>query len=93
MRIENQNLTGVAGSGNSGAIRPTDSHSAHTVAGQDKSDDTVNLSSASSLIALSKTLNSSDKQSRIAQLTAQVQSGTYQPDLASASRALIQSQW
>ncbi|HEX4166277.1 MAG TPA: hypothetical protein VHZ55_12485 [Bryobacteraceae bacterium] len=93
MRIENQNISGVAGSGNSGAVHSADNTSTSAASAGDNSDDTVSLSSASNLIALSKTLTSADKQSRIANLTSQVQSGVYQPDLPAASRALINQQW
>ena len=89
MRIENQNIGGVGGTGSSGSVGsvPPGSYPAH--ADQDKSSDTVKLSSASSLIALAKNVNSADKQSRIATLAAQVRSGSYQSDLGGTSRAII----
>ncbi len=94
MRIDSQNLGGVNGAGSSGSVHSIDTaRQSGAGAASDASYDTVSLSGASSLISLSKSLNVADKQSRIAQLAAQVQSGTYQPDLGAASRALIGNQW
>ncbi len=89
MRIENQNIGGVGGTGSFGSIGSIPPGTHPVDGNQDKSADTVKLSSASSLIALAKNLNSADKQSRVAALTAQVRSGSYQADLGGTSRAII----
>ncbi len=51
--------------------------------------DRVNLSNASSLIALAKTLTPTDRATKLASLSAQVSSGTYRADSSEVGKALI----
>ena len=51
--------------------------------------DQVNLSNASSLIALAKGSTPADRASKLASLSAQVSSGTYRADASEVGKALI----
>lgn len=51
--------------------------------------DRVNLSNASSLIALAKSSTPSDRAAKLASLSAQVASGTYNADSSEIGKALI----
>jgi len=51
--------------------------------------DQVNLSNASSLIALAKGSTATDRASKLASLSAQVSSGTYRADASEVGKALI----
>ena len=53
--------------------------------------DQVDLSGASSLVALSAGMVSASRQARIDGLTAQVQSGQYQVDAGQVARAMVKS--
>jgi anti-sigma28 factor (negative regulator of flagellin synthesis) len=90
MRVENGNISGVGGSGSFGSVSPIGAESrGHSVETEDISADSVKLSGASSLIALAKSLNSSDRESRIEALAAQVGSGNYQVNPQEVSRAVL----
>ncbi len=90
MRIDNSNLTGVGGSGHSGAVGSVGVNGrAPAVDSDDAAADSVKLSSASSLIALAKNVSSADRQSRISQLASEVSSGTYQVNPRDVSRAIV----
>ncbi len=88
MRIENSNVGGVAGSGSFGSVQQTGSES-NSRSADDSSSDTVKLSSASSLIALAKNVNDAGRQSRVAELTSQVRSGSYQVAPQEVSQAML----
>ncbi len=94
MRIENQNDMAAVSSARSSAAQSVsqESRAASTTGVSRPNGDQVDLSSASSLVALAKGSISTERQARIARLTAQVQSGTYKVDPAQTSRALVQSQ-
>lgn len=51
--------------------------------------DQVNLSNASSLIALAKSSTPTDRASKLASLSAQVSSGTYRANASEVGKALI----
>ena len=92
MRIDN-GLTSSVGSGHGiGSTGQVGSNSrtqgAHA---DDRSFDSVNLSSASELIALAKNAHPIDRQEKIAALTEQVRSGNYRVDNQAVSQALIES--
>ncbi len=90
MRVENGNIGGVGGSSSFGSISPVAADGrGHSVEPEDSSADSVKLSGASKLIALAKTLNSSDRQSRIDSLAAQLNSGNYQVNPLEVSRAVL----
>ena len=90
MRIDQTSLAGVDGAGSSSSIGSTAGGLRSGLAGEDRSDDSVKLSGASSLISLAKQVGASDKQSRIAALADQFRSGSYQADLAGTGRAIVQ---
>lgn len=92
MRVENQNVNGLSGTGSSDSVRSINTGVSAPETNEDKSSDTVRLSSASSLIALARGLNWIDKQSRVADLTTQFRSGSYEADPIGASRALVADQ-
>jgi anti-sigma28 factor (negative regulator of flagellin synthesis) len=90
MRVESANIGGVGGSNSSGSVNPIGSEAGrHSLQTGDNSADSVSLSGASSLIALAKSLNSSDRQSRIDALAAQLNSGNYQVNPQEVSRAVL----
>ncbi len=90
MRVENGNIGGVGGSGSFGPANPIGSEPRdHSIETEGSSADTVKLSGASSLIALAKSLNSSERQSRVQDLAAQVNSGLYQANPQEVSRAVL----
>jgi anti-sigma28 factor (negative regulator of flagellin synthesis) len=90
MRVENGNIGGVAGSGSFDSISSIGGEArGHSVETEDSSSDSVKLSGASGLIALAKNLNSSDRQSRIDALAAQVSSGNYQVNPEEVTRAVL----
>ena len=93
MRVDNNGLTGSIGSGNGlGSVGQVGSNSrTQATEAQDRSADSVNLSSASDLVAMAKSAQSIDRQQKIATLTAQVRSGSYQVDNQAVSQALIES--
>ncbi|MGA2183740.1 MAG: flagellar biosynthesis anti-sigma factor FlgM [Bryobacteraceae bacterium] len=88
-----------SGSGSIGGARNT--AQTQTVAGTqtgqrgqtgiDRDQDQVDLSGASSLVALSAGMMSASRQARIDGLTAQVQSGQYQVDAGQVARAMVKS--
>ncbi len=90
MRIENGNIGGVGGGSSPGSVRSIGADPI-TQSGDrdDASADTVKLSNASSLVALAKTVTSSDRQAKIASLTAQIRSGSYQVNAGQVSQAII----
>ncbi len=90
MRVENGNVGGVGGGSSSGSVRSIGPDPrVQSLDGDDASADTVRLSSASNLVALAKNVSSSDRQSKIASLAAQVRSGTYQANPSDVSQAII----
>ncbi len=91
MRVENGNLGGVGGSGSFGSVSPIGADARNpSVEAEDSSADSVKLSGASGLIGLAKTLNSSDRQSRVESLAAQVSAGNYQVNPQEVSRAVLE---
>jgi anti-sigma28 factor (negative regulator of flagellin synthesis) len=92
MRIENGNLNGVANSGSSGSLESIGSDRRVSAGDADpSSSDSVQLSGASGLIALARSVGSGDRQVRLGNLTAQVQSGNYQVDSQKVSQAILES--
>lgn len=90
MRVENGNLNGVENRSSSIAIPSIGSHSqSRTGDTDDSSSDSVKLSGASSLVRLASNVHSNDRQSRIAQLASQVQSGSYQVNPQDVTQALL----
>jgi anti-sigma28 factor (negative regulator of flagellin synthesis) len=90
MRVENGNIGGVGGNGSFGSISSIGPDGrGNAVETEDISSDSVKLSGASNLIALAKSLNSLDRQSRLEALAAQVGSGTYQVNPQEVSRAVL----
>ncbi|MFL6451196.1 MAG: flagellar biosynthesis anti-sigma factor FlgM [Bryobacteraceae bacterium] len=51
--------------------------------------DRVNLSNASSLIALAKGFTPTDRATKLASLSAQISSGTYRPNASEVGKALM----
>ena len=92
MRIDNGSTNSI-GSGNGlGSVGQVGSNSrAQGTHGEDRSFDSVNLSSASDLVALAKNAQPLDRQEKIATLAAQVRSGSYRVDNQAVSQALIES--
>jgi anti-sigma28 factor (negative regulator of flagellin synthesis) len=90
MRIGNPGEGSFVESARSSAMKATNLESRNAsesgaVSGADK----VNLSNASSLIALAKGSTPSDRATKIASLSAQVSSGTYRADASEVGKALI----
>lgn len=92
MRIDN-GLTNPIGNGNGlGSVGQIGSNSrTSSSSSSDQSFDNVTLSSASNLVSAAKNATSVDRQAKIASLTAQVRSGSYQFDAQAVSQALIKS--
>ncbi len=92
MRIDNQSEAGAISNARSSAAQNIGQESrVSSASSADRAAvDQVDLSNASSLVALAKNSVSIGRQERIAALTAQVRSGTYQVDAGQTSRALIQ---
>ena len=89
-------ITGQAEVGNVGNARPTvakpveaDSKPATSVAGQESSDH-AEISSASQLVILAKSLTPAGKQEKLQSLAARVASGTYRPAASEVSRSIVQ---
>ncbi len=91
MRVDNQDINSIGGGNTFAPVSPAGSHSksSNKAADEDASSDVVKLSNASSLIQLARKVASADRQSRIHQLTSQVQSGTYQVNSQDVSQAII----
>ena len=92
MRIENGNLAGVGNSGSTGSTSAIGSH--HRVTADTDGDgisDSVQLSGASSLVALARQVNAADRQSRIGALAVQVQAGKYQVSAQDVSDSILKS--
>ena len=90
MRVENQNINSLGNNVSSSSINSIGKDSSSQAGSPDGvHSDTVSLSSASSLIALAKNVSSADRLSRIAGLTAQVRSGSYQANAAATSKAML----
>jgi anti-sigma28 factor (negative regulator of flagellin synthesis) len=91
MRIDNKGLETLV---NSSSLRSDSSvvpeSRQETSTSNAAAEDRVNLSNASSLVALAKGTVSADRQAKISALTAQVRSGQYQPNLSDVSRAMVQ---
>jgi len=92
MRIDNGLTNQIGNSNGLGSLGQIGSNSRVSGAdGDDRSADTVRLSSASDLIALAKNTQSVERQAKIASITAQVRSGSYRVDPQAVSQALISS--
>jgi anti-sigma28 factor (negative regulator of flagellin synthesis) len=90
MRVENESIGALAGSGSPGSVSPAGADARdHSIGTEDSFADTVTLSSASGLIGLAKSMNAPDRQSRIDALAAQVSSGSYQVNPQEVSRAVL----
>ena len=91
MRIDPSSGGQIGGANNAGQTQNVNGgHSAHgTSSGSDR--DQVDLSGASSLVALSAGIVSSSRQSRIDGLTALVQSGQYHVDAGQVASAMVDS--
>lgn len=90
MRVENGNISGVGGGNPSGSVRSIGADPRiQSGDGDDASADTVKLSNASNLVALARNINSSERQSKVASLAAQIHSGTYQVNLSQVSQAIV----
>jgi flagellar biosynthesis anti-sigma factor FlgM len=91
MRIDNQRVQNLVTSSQSASISATNSDSStSSVASRSAAGgDQVTLSAGSNLVAQAKGSTSPDRQAKIAALKQQVQSGTYKPDLADVSRAIV----
>jgi anti-sigma28 factor (negative regulator of flagellin synthesis) len=81
----------LGGAGSSGSLNPLGRESGgSSPAAQDGTGtDVVNLSGASNLIGLARDSSAPDRASRIATLTAQIRSGSYQADLTAVSRSIL----
>ncbi|HEY7211868.1 MAG TPA: flagellar biosynthesis anti-sigma factor FlgM [Bryobacteraceae bacterium] len=92
MRVENGLTNSIGSSNGVGSAGQAGSNSrAQGVQAEDRSFDSVNLSSASDLVALAKNAHPVDRQQKVAALTAQVRSGSYRVDNQAVSQALIES--
>lgn len=90
MRVENGNIGGVGGGSSFGSVNSIGAGARSYSSEVDESSaDSVKLSGASGLVALAKSLNSSDRQSRIDALAAQLNSGNYQVNPQEVSRAVL----
>ncbi len=89
MRIDPTSSGSIGGAHNTGQTSGVNgSHGSHgSLAPADH--DQVDLSGASSLVALSAGIASPARQSKIAALTAQVQNGTYNVDPAQVASAIV----
>jgi Anti-sigma-28 factor, FlgM len=91
MRIENQSDANILSNVRSAGTRATGSESVadeYTLAPSLKTDK-VDLSGASSLVSLAKTLLPADKQAKVTELTSQVRSGQYRTEASEISRSVI----
>jgi flagellar biosynthesis anti-sigma factor FlgM len=90
MRIGNPGEGSFVDSTRSSAAKATNPDSKNAVeSSANFGTDQVNLSSASSLIALAKNSIPTDRASKLASLSAQVSSGTYRADASEVGKALI----
>jgi anti-sigma28 factor (negative regulator of flagellin synthesis) len=90
MRVENGNIGGVGGGGSFGSVSSIGAGArGQSIEADESSADSVKLSGASGLVALAKSLGSSDRQSRIDALSAQLNSGSYQVNPQEVSRAVL----
>jgi len=89
MKIYDRNLTGTAESGRPQETQKAeDSRETRSTAAHG-SRDRVEFSGALGALARAVSTDQSGRSSRIAALSAQVQSGTYQPDAAAISRGIV----
>lgn len=92
MRVDNQGSQGIGDNNRASGTRSTGleaSSTGHMLLPKSGTDQ-VNLSGASGLLSLAKSLPS-DKQSKINALTSQYQAGTYRPDAAAIASSLVDS--
>jgi anti-sigma28 factor (negative regulator of flagellin synthesis) len=90
MRIENGNIGTIGNGGSTGSVRSISADdAAHSSSADSAFSDTVSLSSASSLIALAKNVISSNRESRITQLSSDLRSGGYNFSLRDVAQAMI----
>ena len=90
MRIGNPGEGSFVDSTRSSAAKATNLESKNAVeSSAGFGTDQVNLSNASSLIALAKRSTPTDRASKLASLSAQVSSGTYRADASEVGKALI----
>ena len=90
MRIDNQNVPDLGTTARTTSPNgQTGQTSRDSVLPSGASDDQVSLSNGSSLVALAKNAQGG-RQAKINALQSQVRSGTYKPDLADVSRAMVQ---
>lgn len=90
MRVHDQNLTGTSAASAGAAAEAQ--RAGRATAGQVSATarfDRVELSGAVGTISRALTADSASRAGRVQQLAAQYQSGRYQPDAASTSRAMI----
>ncbi len=92
MRLENLPSQGVTDGSRTSATRAASPEigTGHMQFPKGGTTDQVDLSGASSLLGLSKSV-SSDRQGKVQALAAQYAAGTYKPDAAAISRSLIDS--
>jgi len=90
MRLENTLAKAVGAGSSSESVRSVATErQIQSAEGTDVALDTVKLSNARDLVALAKNADPADRQARIASLTAQVRSGTYQVDAQAVARSII----
>jgi anti-sigma28 factor (negative regulator of flagellin synthesis) len=90
MRIGNSGEGTFVDTARSSATKTTNLDSKTAIdSGTSFGGDRVNLSNASSLIAVAKGFTPTDRSAKIASLSAQVSSGTYDPDASEVGKALI----
>jgi anti-sigma28 factor (negative regulator of flagellin synthesis) len=92
MRIDDNTATTVYGSSASSRTLGTDLQTRWEGAKETESSvmDQVNLSDASSLIALAKQNTLADRQARVSTIISQVRAGQYQADIGQVGRAIVQ---
>jgi anti-sigma28 factor (negative regulator of flagellin synthesis) len=90
MRIGNPGEGSFVDGARSSAAKTTNLDSKNAVeSSANLGTDQVNLSTASSLIALAKSSTPTDRASKLASLSAQLSSGTYRADASEVGKALI----
>ncbi|HUE02388.1 MAG TPA: flagellar biosynthesis anti-sigma factor FlgM [Bryobacteraceae bacterium] len=92
MRIYDQNPTGTAaaGSGRSQEMQKPDREATTAPSGPGSgSGDRVELSSGLASLSRALAANNSDRTSKVQQLTAQFQSGNYQPNSLATSQGMV----
>lgn len=91
MRVYNSNISGgtAAGTDRTQEARGTEAAAGKTATASNSGSDRVELSQALGSLAKAMSADNASRASRVASLSAQYQSGTYQPNSHATSRSMI----